>query len=229
VALQQAEEQGVEVVGLTIGFDSSHVPMCYQRWATAALPAALPDALQALYSSDAGSSSMQRGPEEDTWEELRPVVASAAATVQDVLQQQASFFSDLVKQLGEHKEAKLQSLPPCDLSVDVCFCIDVTGSMSGWLQACKEQISSIVNGLLPEIHKQHPGIHVEVRWSLVAYRDHGDSNQFDWVDFNKDAQRLLTKVGGGHVAVEGPWMPCGCQGIGGNSWGSWVCAQWSGS
>jgi hypothetical protein len=193
VALQQAEQEGVEVVGLTVGFDSSHVPMCYQRWACAALPAALPDALQALYSGEAASGSRVAG---EDWEELRPVVASAAATVQEVLQQQASFFGGLVKQLGENKEAKLHCTSPGDLSVDICFCIDATGSMSGWIQACKDQIAAIVTGLVPKISQKHPDIQVVVRWGLVAYRDVGDKDQLQMTDFSEDGGQLVAKVRG---------------------------------
>uniref|UniRef100_A0A383V1P5 VWFA domain-containing protein n=1 Tax=Tetradesmus obliquus TaxID=3088 RepID=A0A383V1P5_TETOB len=76
-ALQQAEQAGVEVVGLSVGFDRSHVPMCYQRWATAKLPSALPDALQALYAADdmaAASSGSAAAAAGEDWTELMPVI-----------------------------------------------------------------------------------------------------------------------------------------------------------
>lgn len=203
-ALQQAEHAGIEVVGLSVGFDRAHVPVCYQKWATAALPAALPDALQALYAADdaaaSSSSSSSAAVAGEDWSELMPVMAGAAGTVQEVLQQQSSVFGDLVKQISRHKEAKLIHAQPDDMSVDVCFCLDVTGSMSGWIEACKAQIQAIADGLMPKIQKKCPDIAVRVRWGLVAYRDHGDAQQLQQLGFTEDGKELVGMVSGQNCA-----------------------------
>jgi hypothetical protein len=193
-ALQKAEADGIQVVGLSVGFDRTHVPTCYQHWAAAALPATLPDALQALYAAqEAGSSSSTAAAEED-WSALMPVMAGAANSVQEVLAQQRSVFGDLVEQLSRHKEAKLIHAEPDDMSVDVCFCIDVTGSMSGWIEACKAQITAICTGLLPKIQRKCPDVPVKVRWSLVAYRDYDAVDKLQVMDFTEDPQQLSSKV-----------------------------------
>lgn len=194
-ALQQAEQSGVEVVGLGVGFDNTHVPTCYQKWATAALPAAVPDALQALYTQEesAGGSSSRSGAAEN-WTELMPVMAGAASTVEEVLRQQSSVFGDLVRQLSRHKEAKIIHAQPDDMSVDVCFCLDVTGSMSGWIEACKAQIQAIADGLMPKIQKKCPDIQVRVRWGVVAYRDHNDQQQLQELPFTEDSKEVVKMV-----------------------------------
>jgi hypothetical protein len=201
-ALQQAEQAGIDVVGLSVGFDRSHVPVCYQRWATAALPSALPDALQALYTADdtavasssssSGAAAAAAGGED--WAELMPVMCGAAATVEEVLQQQSSVFGDLVRQLSQHKEAKLIHAQPDDMSVDICFCIDVTGSMSGWIEACKAQIQAIADGLMPKIQEKCKDIDVHVRWGVVAYRDVGDTEQLQELPFTEDTRELVAMV-----------------------------------
>lgn len=139
------------MVGLTVGFDRTHVPAYYQHWAAAALPATLPDALQALYAAEeAGSagSSAAAAADED-WSVLMPVMAGAASSVQEVLSQQRSVFGDLVQQLSQHKEAKLINAEPDDMSVDVCFCIDVTGSMSGWIRPARRRSPPSVTACCP--------------------------------------------------------------------------------
>jgi len=196
-ALNQAEQDNVQVVGLAVGFDRTHVPACYQHWAAAALPATLPDALQALYAAEeaGGAGSSAAAAADEDWSVLMPVMAGAASSVQEVLSQQRSVFGDLVQQLSRHKEAKLIHAEPDDMSVDVCFCIDVTGSMSGWIEACKAQITTICDGLLPKISKKCPDVEVKVRWSLVAYRDQGDTDQLQELDFTEDPKELIAKVG----------------------------------
>ena len=198
-----------------MGFDTTHVPTCYQNWAAAALPATLPDALQALYAAkEAGAAGAVAAPAAgaEDWSVLMPVMTGAANTVQQVLAQQRGVFGDLVQQLSSHKEAKPIHAEPDDMSVDVCFCIDVTGSMSGWIEACKAQISAICKGLMPKIQKKCPDVDVKVRWSLVAYRDYGDADQLQVLDFTEDPQQLEHKVGSASLAqVQGQFSspgPC---------------------
>jgi len=199
-ALQQADQAGVEVVGLSVGFDRTHVPVCYQKWATAAVPASLPDALLGLYAADepwataSGSDSSRAPATREDWSELMPVLAGAAKTVEEVLQQQSSVFAGLVKQLSQQKEAKIIHAEADDMSVDVCFCLDVTGSMSGWIEACKAQVEAIAGGLLPKIQKKCPDIAVRVRWGLVAYRDVGDAQQLQELPFTEDNNELVSMV-----------------------------------
>lgn len=197
-ALQEAEQAGVDVVGLSVGFDRSHVPVCYHKWAAAALPAVLPDALQALYADDdmasGAAAALSSSAVGEDWSEYMPVMSGAAATVAEALQQQRSFFGDLVKQISRHKEAKLIHAQPDDMSVDVCFCLDVTGSMSGWIEACKAQIQAIADGLMPKIEEKCQDITVHVRWSLVAYRDVGDAQQLQELDFTEDSKELVNMV-----------------------------------
>ena len=59
-ALYQAEEQGIDVVALSVGLEKSQLRQCYRRWATVALPSALPHALRALFEQDSGTPSKVR-------------------------------------------------------------------------------------------------------------------------------------------------------------------------
>jgi hypothetical protein len=131
-----------------------------------------------------------------------PVMSGAAAAVEEVLQQQSSVFGDLVRQLSQHKEAKLIHAQPDDMSVDICFCIDVTGSMSGWIEACKAQIQAIADGLMPKIQEKCQDIDVRVRWGVVAYRDHGDQEQLQQLPFTEDTKELVAMVSAGVGCLE---------------------------
>jgi hypothetical protein len=147
-ALARATDSRVRVVGVGLGFDATFVPATYQRWATAALPRDLPDALQALFSQDEPSAGGAPVPPAaapgGAGAGLVPVRRGAAESLDGLLQVQlegqARLFTGLVRALGDEVEAKVLHTQPDDMSVDVCFAIDVTGSMSGWIEACKAQV-----------------------------------------------------------------------------------------
>ena len=60
-------------------------------------------------------------------------------------------------------------------SLDVMFIIDCTGSMASWIEASKKEIKSIIEC----IRNQYFGI--EIRVSVVAYRDHCDGKDVEEV------------------------------------------------
>lgn len=59
-ALYRAEEEGVDVVGVSVGLDKSQVKHAYRKWVMAAVPSALPHALRALYDQDEDTPSRVR-------------------------------------------------------------------------------------------------------------------------------------------------------------------------
>lgn len=188
----------MQVVGLSVGFDRTHVPYCYQHWAAAATPSHLPDALQALFSADeagAGSSSTAAAAAAgEDWHVLMPVVAGAAGSVREVLEQQRSVFGDLVKQISQHKEAKVIEGRADAMTIDVCMCVDATGSMGGWINACKVQMQAICDSLVPRIEQEQPGVSIHVRWGLVAYRDVGDPDQLQVQELTDNTALLVSRV-----------------------------------
>lgn len=56
--------------------------------------------------------------------------------------------------------------------IDICFCLDATGSMSGELA----QVQSTIKSLIEKIETKVRSEGITLRFSVVAYRDHGDSN-----------------------------------------------------
>jgi hypothetical protein len=83
-------------------------------------------------------------------------------------------------------------------SLDVMFIIDCTGSMASWIEASKKEIKSIIEC----IRNQYFGI--EIRLSVVAYRDHCDGKDIEEVfpfstnvDSAKSFISQLRATGGG--------------------------------
>ena len=76
-------------------------------------------------------------------------------------------------------------------STDLLFLIDTTASMSGSINAAKEQVKSIVN----DINLAFLG-EAEVRIAVVGYKDHQDSPNVESLDFTKDVNKVRSFIDG---------------------------------
>ena len=93
-------------------------------------------------------------------------------------------------------------------AVDLLFCLDATGSMGDWLNACVEKCEAI----LSTAKKDHPG--VDFRFGAVFYRDPIDvpTDENVFFDLTNNVGQLRTKMktqkpyGGGDVPED--WVGC---------------------
>uniref|UniRef100_A0AC34GYA0 VWFA domain-containing protein n=1 Tax=Panagrolaimus sp. ES5 TaxID=591445 RepID=A0AC34GYA0_9BILA len=110
-------------------------------------------------------------------------------------------------------------------NIELCFLLDVTGSMQPHIDECRDSIKQIVEILKPTKTK-YSGIAKLLRFSLVGYRDHCDEKQFEILDFTESPEAFREFVssvpadGGGDLpedvfggiekALELPWSDqCG--------------------
>ncbi|GMH42204.1 hypothetical protein BSKO_10123 [Bryopsis sp. KO-2023] len=207
-ALERAEEELVEVLAIGVGFDKFFVPHCYNKWLTAVLPCAIPDALkmcQEQGSSHGSGLRLNMVDDCEDWSEFAPVASDTRPweSVAHILKHHKSAFPDLLEKLRGERSAKLKTgNRPSAMTVDVCFVLDSTGSMGPWIEAAKSQIKVITGGIIPKINQEHPGIRVELRFAMVAYKDHGDADRIQVLQFTRNVEELrgflqgLTAQGG---------------------------------
>jgi len=194
-ALQRANEEGVEVVGISVGYDRFFVQKSYQHWIIAALPAALSEAFKALYEGDAES------PQPQNWEleksgEMKDLKAIERKKV----------FGDLLNDLKAERQMKIQpGNTPGTIVVDICFVLDVTGSMIPYVNVAQNEVGKIITSIEPEIKKQYPSIKLKFRFAVVAFRDKGDRTPFEEYPFDEDQKKVigfiaqLSPGGGGDI------------------------------
>eukprot|EP00397_Hematodinium_sp_SG-2012_P000165 GEMP01000165.1.p1 GENE.GEMP01000165.1~~GEMP01000165.1.p1 ORF type:complete len:2228 (+),score=410.75 GEMP01000165.1:779-7462(+) len=168
-ALKEAEAQSVEVVALAVGEEKSCLPQRYQRWIQAARCADVPNAMRELYErTDAHAQGA-----EPEWMSIQ----TTGGTTQDVWGNPGSQFPDLSAELRGEREVKLiHGSQPTHLCVDLCFVLDVTGSMSAWLEAAKAQIVYIVTSIVPKIQEDYPDLSVDIRAAVIPFRDFDDAD-----------------------------------------------------
>jgi len=71
-------------------------------------------------------------------------------------------------------------------SVDVCFVLDITGSMKPHLESCQQKIIDI----LSEVKKEENFQDANIRFALVGYRDQGDEVPIQKIDFQTDPSEI---------------------------------------
>jgi hypothetical protein len=85
-------------------------------------------------------------------------------------------------------------------STDLLFLVDTTSSMSGYINAAKEQIRTIVSNLDDTFFGK-----AEVRMAVVGYKDHADTPNIQFLDFTPSAREVesfistLSARGGGDM------------------------------
>lgn len=113
-------------------------------------------------------------------------VMGPAATTESVFENMGSAFGDLKERLRKQRLVRLTRGNGSGwLTLDVCFCIDNTGSMTPYLSALTSQTDNVLHNLIQGIHaklyKQFKAI--TIRIGALAYRDIGDREQFSTLPF----------------------------------------------
>ena len=78
--------------------------------------------------------------------------------------------------------------PRLQLRVDVCLCMDVTGSMQAWIDAARGTVMESVGRLRERMPSSR------FRLAFVGYRDVHDVNRFEVRDFSEDVAALTAFI-----------------------------------
>lgn len=84
--------------------------------------------------------------------------------------------------------SKALPMPAAGL-IDVCFCLDTTGSMGGELARVQTTIEELINKIEAKVMTEG----ITLRFSIVSYKDHGDTNMIQAQDFT-DANTCIDFV-----------------------------------
>eukprot|EP01127_Copromyxa_protea_P008978 TRINITY_DN2080_c0_g1_i4.p1 TRINITY_DN2080_c0_g1~~TRINITY_DN2080_c0_g1_i4.p1 ORF type:complete len:7466 (-),score=1064.85 TRINITY_DN2080_c0_g1_i4:44-22441(-) len=201
-ALQRAENEGVEVIGVSVGFNKTLVPDVYQHYVVAAFPSVLPDAFQAYIEQEESE-------EKASLDEDNVFLADAKDTVESILANPMSVFPKLLEEMRGDRDLKLVKGNSAESSttVDLCFVIDCTGSMAPYIKAVLEQVKGIVKSLIPSIQEKYPTITLQMRYGVVPYRDVCDATM-PHLDFTnsvstfENSLNVLKASGGGDLAED---------------------------
>jgi len=108
----------------------------------------------------------------------------AQQTLSRLKQQEREHSSDTIKDLTGQTSR--------NIIVNICFCLDCTGSMSRWLLAAKEQMRAIIDGITTLIKKDYPSLNLKLCFAIVGYRDINDRPQFFSQNFTDNTTEIIT-------------------------------------
>ncbi|CAF0973759.1 unnamed protein product [Adineta steineri] len=202
---QRAEENSIDIIAMAIGIDRTSLEIVYKRYLQCATVYGLPRALRALFENDTQLTSLD-------WS-LQKVGEDAKATralLEGLLSsvQSEKIFGPMIEELAGQRDMKLieRTLSPPDITVDICFCLDCTGSMSRWIGAVKIQLKEIISKIKTAILKKHEKLKIELRFAIVGYRDVQDDPRFFVLDFTSDVT-VATEFVHGLTASGGNDLP----------------------
>ena len=196
--LKETEALNIEVVAIAVGCDKFFVQKYYKSYICCALPSALHLAMNEFFENQE-----VLGNKDDNWDGLKQLLpTSDKNNVKNILKDFESnrVFKDLLEQLKFEKEAKLSSSRGGNnfgnVTIDLCFCIDCTGSMGVWLSEAKKQAHGIVENITKEIQEKYPSINLSFRYAALGYRDFNDNPKFEEFLFNENSTEFLKFVDG---------------------------------
>lgn len=140
-ALGKMKELGIDVIAMGVGPEAFFVSCCYSTWITAAFPEFLPNAIEALVDQIQNRGTNQSGNQTDVidWTKL-VLLPEAAKSFKEVFATKDKIFPNLVKDMRTEREIKLKfGNKPSLFTIDVCFVLDCSGSMSAYISKIKEK------------------------------------------------------------------------------------------
>lgn len=162
---------------------------------------------------------MQRQLEEqrDVAERLKKEGLMKAPTAKEVRIRVANLEKEAKLAGSESKRESTEGLFKATYSTDLLFLIDATFSMDRYIEEAKNQVKAIIN----ELEQRFFG-EAKVRVAVVAYRDHCDNPNIEFLDFTTNVEQVrsfldgLQAIGGGdepedvlggiQKAVNASWM-----------------------
>eukprot|EP00339_Tiarina_fusa_P025306 CAMPEP_0117006110 /NCGR_PEP_ID=MMETSP0472-20121206/6461_1 /TAXON_ID=693140 ORGANISM="Tiarina fusus, Strain LIS" /NCGR_SAMPLE_ID=MMETSP0472 /ASSEMBLY_ACC=CAM_ASM_000603 /LENGTH=1480 /DNA_ID=CAMNT_0004707493 /DNA_START=3884 /DNA_END=8326 /DNA_ORIENTATION=+ len=163
-ALYHAQRVEIPVTAIGVGGDRSNFDR-YSQWVYSAIPSNIPKAIRIFYERGPQSSeniqitnNYFQIKAEDTETKIHKPIVDMESAFRNVLHE---FRSDDTMKLVESGGQS---------TIDICYCIDCTGSMNIHLDAVKNQLRVIANDIFAHINNKF-GDSVVIRSAVVGYRD----------------------------------------------------------
>ena len=185
---QRAEDTAIDLVAIAIGTDQTNLKSMYKRYLQCTTPYGLPKAIRSLFEHEIELFSLDRTSIRDAVDVSSP--GSTESLFWDI--ESRKVFGDMIKELTVEREMELiiSGQPSSNITVNICFCLDCTASMSRWVAAVKEQMRSIIEGITWLINKAYPSLNLTLYFVIVAYRDMNDQPQFQIQNFTDNVTHL---------------------------------------
>ncbi|CAF0989470.1 unnamed protein product, partial [Brachionus calyciflorus] len=199
-SLKLADCLDIETIGISIGFDKPGLSETYNMFIHSAFPFSFHEALRSFYEN--GEFGINFVKEEIYTEtdidDLIPILNNF---------ENNKVFNDIFVNFEIEREASLVQTQSSKFSVDICFCLDCTDSMTPWFSEIKKQILYLTHrgGIQKQIKNKFPDIDITFNLALIGFRDVLDKNRYEKMNFTQDIRDFeiflnnLQSFGGGDL------------------------------
>ena len=196
--IQYADQNNIEVFGIGTGYETFGFEN-YSKWITAVMPGELPNAIRNYYSSN----FVPKAPENFRSLKLKEENQISIAQVINEGQNHVA-FPQLTEMLQSERELRIERGDGA-LSVDICFTVDVTGSMKAILPSIKSQILTISSGIQSFLKEQFSETPIVIRYAILGYRDFKEYKSKEWIklDFVEDLNELTSFINSSEFQARG--------------------------
>ena len=185
--LYQAQTLNIDVIAICVGLTETGLKDFYLNFIQSATPSVFPNAMRSWASNRIQSGSMidlvvnlmddSNISIEDVWKRHQPIFRE----LQENLQKERCTLVDVVSEDSR------------ELTIDIAFAMDCTGSMGSWIEAAKNQTTTMITKLTDRIKSEH-GFEAKFRLAFIAYRDHCDSNRLETIPFTYDVNSVIAHI-----------------------------------
>ncbi|CAF4010268.1 unnamed protein product [Rotaria sp. Silwood2] len=207
---QRAENGNIDLIAMAIGNDRVNLRASYQRYVCCQTPYGLPKALRELFENASSSKAIDWPPQSKQRSGSMSNSDSTTTTDPNTLftnLAENKKFAKIIDKMAGQRDIQLihSGSPPSNVIVNICFCLDCTGSMSRWLSETKVQMKVIIQGINAQIKQEYPDLNLELRFAIVGFRDVNDANRFQVRQFDSNVNNVLaslnelTATGGGDI------------------------------
>ena len=184
--IAHAEQRSITVIGIGIGFESNGVCLSFNDWIIAQNPRLVCDALINWSNEQGDGDTPNNSYHADNTSTIRGEDNQEYSSTDDVWNQEMKTHFDEVTQNAKRTIDLTFSnnVHNTQLTVEICFVLDCTGSMGSWIEACKQHIKAIADGIQKDMKEKYDKDSA-LSMAFVAYRDYGDAGRIDSIDFHQ--------------------------------------------
>ena len=196
-SLYYAESMNVQTLAIGIGYFTEGIFEYFPYYILADDPRLVPGALQSFYLGEAKTEGMISA--------VGRVVAEKVLYHKEQLESMddawklkiENVYSKEVKETME--ELRLTTYRAVqasnDLKINLCFVLDTTGSMGGYIQMAKQKIKQITQNIKQHI-EDNCGRNTDLQVGFVSYKVRGNSGHRSQISFTSDLEKLQNFVDG---------------------------------
>ena len=193
MSLSYAESIGIQTIGLGVGFFTDAIFSYFPNYVVVNHPDSLPKALQQFYCGEATVDLSQSAIQYQIEEEESCIESNGEKLTTLQMVWGKNMADVYAKQVDKIRTALYLAMSParsaCNtMSIDVCFVMDTTGSMTSYISSAKKYVIKMTDDIKKNV--QVYGKTAKLRVAYVSYKNVGNAGHLQTQRFTEDIKQV---------------------------------------